>query len=144
MSTLGIVTACLLPLAADDAGKKELEKFQGTWVTKKLEYNGKDVTEKYGIRLVFKGDVGTVKGNDAVQKEYARLQVKLDPSTTPRCVDMKILGGVQKDAVIEGIYELKGGELKICAKVIGNERPTKFDSPAGQSIVLLVLERKKD
>src|SRR5687768_1154924 len=97
--------------AQDDKAKKDLEALQGTWEVEALEYNGKDVAGRYKFSFVFKGDVGTVEGNDAVKKEYAKVSIKLDPATTPPCIDMTILGGIQKDAVIEGIYRLQGDEL---------------------------------
>jgi uncharacterized protein (TIGR03067 family) len=93
--------------------------------------------------FTFKGDEAVVEGNDAVKKEYAKIRVKLDLSTMPKSMDITVVGGVQKDAVIEGIYELKEDELKICAKVFGNDRPTGFSSPEGSSIFLLVLKRQK-
>jgi len=144
MNLLLAVTAGAL-LAADEKAdpKKDLARFQGTWTTERLEYNGKDMTEKFKIKLVFKGDQVSVEGNDEVRKEYARAALKLDPSTTPRLLDIKVVGGTQKDAVLEGIYELKGDKLTLCVKVIGNERPTKFASAEGSSTALLVLQREK-
>jgi uncharacterized protein (TIGR03067 family) len=137
-----------LLVAADepkDAGKKDLQKLEGAWKAASLVYNGKDLTAegKGNFRLVFKGGQATLGGNDAIKKEYATITFKLDPSTDPPCVDMTITAGVQKDAVIEGIYKLKGDEFTICAKVFGKERPAKFESPDGSSIVLLVLKREK-
>jgi uncharacterized protein (TIGR03067 family) len=112
----------------EDPVKKELEHFQGSWITTSLTYNG-DSFEKYAdkLRMVFKGDTATVEGIDEVKKEYPRIVFKLDPSTTPKCVDLTVAGGDQKDAVMEGIYELKGDELRICVCVLGSGRPTKFE-----------------
>jgi uncharacterized protein (TIGR03067 family) len=140
---------CLLLIAADkpeEAVKKELEKLQGTWTVTNLRYNGKDFpTEgKNVIKFVFNGDQVTVEGDKSVQKEYAKLAWKLDPNAQPLAVDMTITSGIQRDAVIEGIYKVKDDELTVCAKVFGTkERPTQFDSPAGASVVLLVLKRDK-
>lgn len=141
-----LVTAGLV-LAADDPkdlAKKELAKLQGTWTTASLIYNGKDLSDdgKLKLRFVIKDGQGTIEGNDQVKKEYAKITFKLDPSTSPRCVDMSIDAGVQKDAVIEGIYEWKDDEFKICAKVLGKERPLKFESTEGSSIVVIVLKRE--
>jgi len=126
-----------------DAAKAELAKLQGSWTTASLQYNGKDITAKYKLKFVFKEDQATIEGSDAVKKEYAKITFKLDPSTNPACVDMIIAGGTQKDAVIEGIYELKDDRLKICAKVFGKDRPGEFASAEGSSTVLLVLMREK-
>jgi len=133
------------PDEASDAVERELKKLEGTWSTKELIYNGKDflASGKSNFNFVFKGAEATIEGNDAVKKEYAKIRVKLDLTTKPKTMDITVAAGIQKDAVIEGIYELKEDELKICAKVFGNERPTEFSSPEGASVVLLVLKREK-
>ena len=148
MSNLSTVLAAVLFIAAggpqDDAGKKELEKLKGVWTTKSIEYNGKQ-HEKLAkqLRFVFKGNAATVEGSDEVRKEYAKFTFKLDPGATPKLFDLTVAAGVQKDAVMEGIYELKGDQLRICLKVLGQDRPTEFASPEGASIALLVLKREK-
>src|SRR5262249_22487234 len=143
----GVLLLCGIVWAeeGDKDARSEVKKLKGTWKTAKLIWNGKDYLAggKKGFNFVFKGDVATIEGNDAVKKEYAKIRVKLDLSTTPKIMDITVLGGVQKDAVIEGIYELKGDELKICAKVFGKDRPSEFASPAGSSIALLVLKREE-
>ena len=45
---------------------------------------------------------------------------------------------------MEGIYQLKDDELKICLKVLGGDRPSEFNAPEGSSIVLMVLKRNKE
>ncbi|MFN4259985.1 MAG: TIGR03067 domain-containing protein [Gemmataceae bacterium] len=129
-------------VCAEDAAKKDLNALQGRWVVQVLHFNGNDVSNKYKFALVFKDNVATLEGNDAVKKEYAKIAFQLDPSTTPPCLDLKIVGGAQQDAVIEGIYELKGDSLRICVNVFGNERPGEFKSPAGGSIALVTLKRE--
>jgi uncharacterized protein (TIGR03067 family) len=56
-------------------------------------------------------------------------------------MDITIAAGSQTDATMEGIYELKDDELRICAKVFGKDRPSEFAAPEGSSIVLLTLKR---
>jgi uncharacterized protein (TIGR03067 family) len=142
-----LLTAALL-LAADSpkdgTGKKDADKFQGGWTTASLEFNGEqyDSLAKQ-LRCTFKGNTVTVQGDDEVLKDYPTLTFKLEPSTTPKQVDMTVKTGLQKDAVLEGIYELKDDELRICVRVFGKDRPTEFTSPSGESIALLVLKREK-
>lgn len=140
---LALTAGTLLAADARADAKKTLAGLQGTWTTERLEYNGKDMTEKFKLTLLIKGEQITVKGNDEVKKEYAKASFKIDPSTTPPLMDLKVLGGTQKDATMEGIYELKGDQLRMCIKVFGNERPTKFATAEGASTALLVLKREK-
>jgi uncharacterized protein (TIGR03067 family) len=140
-----IATPFFLGRAGAQAPEKEQDKLQGTWVPIKLVYNGKDLTEsdKVKFKLVFKGDQITVTGSESVTKEYGKLSFKLDPSTMPRILDIKVKVGSQKDAVLEGIYELNKDELKLCASIFGMERPSKFEAPAGSSFAFAVLKRER-
>ena len=138
-----LVVALLLGAGDAEDAKKEVAKFAGTWSVSALKYNGEDVTNdaKLQFKFIFKGNEATVEGNEEVKKEYARLKFKLDPSVSPKIIDFTVALGIQKDAAIEGIYAIKGDELKICAKVFGKDRPTEFESPDGSSVVLMVLKR---
>lgn len=143
---LAVLAVALLGAAGDEPSaeaKKDLAKLQGTWETVSLNYNGKDFPAdgSGSFRFVFKGDQITVTGNKAIQKEYARIKFKLDPATTPRLVDLTVSAGSQLNAAMEGIYEIKGDELRLCVKVFGKERPLEFDAPAGASVALLVMKR---
>jgi uncharacterized protein (TIGR03067 family) len=138
-----VLTGVLL-IAADDAAKKDLDKFQGAWDAVAIEFNGKDLlNDGVKLRFTFKGNKATVDGDEDVKKDYAAFTFKLDPSTNPKCIDMTISAGEQKDSVIEGIYEFKGDELRLCAKTTARERPAKFASPEGENIALMTLKRIK-
>src|SRR5947209_3600685 len=144
-SKLALVFIVVLPIGADapEDVKGDLKRLQGTWSTAKLHYNGKDYSVKYKFRFVIKGEQLVVEGNAAVAKEYGKIAFKLVPGANPKAIDLVVGEGTQKDAAIEGIYELKDDELTLCAKVLGKERPTTFASPDGGSVVLLVLKREK-
>jgi uncharacterized protein (TIGR03067 family) len=143
-TNVGLLLAIGLAIGGGDAAreKKEIEKLQGTWSVSELTYNGKDHS-KLKFNFVFKGNEAVVEGDDKIKVEYARIKVKVDPTTMPKLFDITVAGGTQKDAVMEGIYEFKGEELRICAKVFGKDRPAEFASPDGSSIVLMVLKRAK-
>jgi len=137
----------VLPVVAgaqDDAVKKDTKRLQGVWEVTKLVYNGSDFFAKgmAGFDFEFKGNEAVVLGNEKVRKEYARLRFQLIPNSTPPIMDLSITFGLQKDAKVEGIYDLKEKELKLCVRVFGNERPTEFASPAGSSIAYLILRKK--
>jgi len=148
MAKLLSLPALLLVLgvsARADDKPADLDKLQGTWTAESVVYNGKDFysTGRAKLRFVVKGDQVTVEGNDDVKQEYAKFTVKLDRTTMPRLLDIQITGGSQKDNSIEGIYEVKDDEWRICARINGNERPTEFKSEDGSSVVLVVLKREK-
>lgn len=141
------VVICLTAVSAwtgqPNQAKKDLDAIQGTWLVEGLLYNGKDFKDKFKFSFVVKGDVMSIEGDEAVVKEYPKLKLKLDPSTKPKCVDLKVAGGVQADATMEGIYEVKGDEFRLCIKVLGQDRPGEFKSTDGGSIALLTLKRQK-
>src|ERR1043165_5617896 len=142
---VGWLLVAALLLAAGSAqsakdAKNDTAKFAGKWTIEELTYDGNDHS-KLKINIVFKGDEGIIEGDARVKNEYARIKFKLDPTTTPKIMEIKIAGGSQTDATMEAIYELKGDELRICARVFGKGRPTKFESPEGESIALVVLKR---
>src|SRR5262245_58456328 len=136
---LSVISVFFLGSATAQDAKKDLEKLAGRWDVTELTYNGKEHNLK--IKIIFKGAEGVVEGNDKVTNEYAKIKIKLEPDTKPRGMDITIVAGSQTDATMEGIYELKNDELRICAKVFGKDRPTEFAAPAGSSIVLMTLKR---
>jgi uncharacterized protein (TIGR03067 family) len=125
---------------APEAQKKELGKLAGTWSLSELTYDGEDHS-KLKFKVVFKGDEGAVQGDEAVRNQYSKIKFRLDPSAKPKTMDITIAAGSQTDATMEAIYELKDDELRICAKVVGKDRPKEFAAPEGSSTVLLVLKR---
>ena len=142
--------AAALALAAADApkedSKKDLDKLQGTWAISTITYDGGDVPADIVSKLRFeiKDDLWTVKGEDEVAKEYGKATLKLDASVKPRLIDFHVGAGSEKGTDIEGIYEWNGAdEIKVCAKVIGKERPAEYASPENSRIVLMVLKREK-
>ena len=141
--SLVFLTVAAASFADDKAIQQDLKALEGTWTVEALEYNGKDIKDKYNFTFSFKDDKITVEGDKNVKKEYGTFKLKLDPTTMPKCVDLTVSLGVQKDAVLEGIYEIKGDDLKMCICVLGKDRPTEFKSPDGGSVVLLTLKRQK-
>lgn len=128
--------------AGDKPAKKEQEKLQGAWTVERLEFSGKDLTDKYKLHVVIKGNRLSVEGDKEIQQDYAQFAFKIDPRTAPKCIDLTVSVGGQKGATLEGIYEVKGKELKICLQVFGTERPGEFKSPAGKSMALVLLKKK--
>lgn len=110
-------------VAADT--KADLEAFQGKWVLKSSEKDGKTLPT---------GSVRVVTGSNYViekdGKAVAKGTLKLDASTTPRAIDVTREGG----KAMLGIYSLDGDEQKICYAPEGKARPTEFTSKDGNTL----------
>jgi len=123
-----------------DVGK-ELKKFQGIWTFESVETGGKEIPAAgfKGMTVTFEGDKFTVKkGNEVIQ---AATQ-KLDPSRSPKTLDVTVTEGLNKGAVMLGIYEISGDTLNVCFDPEGKKRPTEFKSASG-SQTLVVHKRVK-
>jgi uncharacterized protein (TIGR03067 family) len=122
--------------------ENELKKFQGTWTFESVEAGGKEVpaAEFKGMTVTFEGDKYTVKkGNEVIQ---AATQ-KLDPSKSPKTLDVTVTEGFNKGTVILGIYEISRDMLKVCFDPEGKQRPTEFKTASGSQTTLVVHKRMK-
>src|SRR5262249_23706417 len=104
-------------IAADkpeDAVKKEQTKLQGTWEPVSAENNGQPAPadELGDYRFVVKGS-DVMWTFDKGKKHFKGAVKMLDPTTTPKIIDIAFEDGPLKGSV-EGIYELDGDNLKLC------------------------------
>jgi len=143
-----VVLAASLLLAADnpkDAKKKDLDRLQGTWTASSVEYNGDKVEADIvkNLKVVIEGDKMTIKGDSTEVEKYKKATIKIDPTTTPKIMDVTLTGGDDKGTTMEGIYEVEKDEWKLCVKPFQKERPTKFESKGDGGEVLAVFKREK-
>jgi len=130
-------------LADDKADlEKELKKFQGTWTIESSETGGMAIPadQLKGFIVTFEGDKHTVKNGDQVIQVGTQ---KIDPSKSPKTIDVTMSEGPNKGAVILGIYEIDGDTLKACFDTSGKKRPTEFKSPPGSETFVNVHKRVK-
>jgi uncharacterized protein (TIGR03067 family) len=125
----------------EDAVKKELAAFEGTWKFVSLEVNGM----KFPIETL-KDTVLIIKGDTFTQKEpgvsYGGT-FKFDLTKGPKHLDITFTEGPEKGKTISAIYELKGDTYKVCLNLGGKGRPTEFSAKAGSGRAYEVLERVK-
>ena len=131
--------------AADDAKaqaiKPELEKFEGTWRYASMEAEGAPLPEAAfkDARLVLRGDQFTLTNPMGTNRGTYRL----DPTQTPKLIDVEFTEGPEKGKTVLGIYELEGDTCRVCRGQAGKPRPTEFVSKAGSGYLLEVLKRQK-
>ncbi len=147
-----VMLLCTLALAApggtgsraDDKAdaEKELKKFQGAWTFESVEAGGKEVPADNfkGVTVTFDGDKYTVKkGDDVIQSAT----LKLDPSKSPKTLDVTVAEGPNKGTVMLGIYEISGDTLKVCFDPEGKKRPTEFKTASGSQTLVVHKRAKK-
>ena len=71
-----------------------------------------------------------------------KARIELDPSKSPKEIDISILDGPGKGSTFPGIYALEKGQLRVCTSHT-KDRPKDFKTERGQLRELLVLERVK-
>jgi uncharacterized protein (TIGR03067 family) len=147
-----LILSCGLLMAADgsskdDPVKGELARLRGTWLTVSLINDGKTLVSdkdppKDGpvTKLVYDGDRWTVKVGD---KTVATGILKVDPTKSPKEIDVMDESGKKNDKTKLAIYELDGDTYRFCIAPAGQPRPTEFASKAGSGHSLGVSKREK-
>ena len=130
--------------AVDDKVADEDKKFEGTWVVTMMEVGGQKVPEQAFAEMTF-----TFKGKKYEQKVGETLveggTQDLDPSKTPKNMDINVTDGQTKGKKQLAIYEIDGDKAKICAADHDDkERPSKFETKEGSKNMIFELKRKKD
>jgi uncharacterized protein (TIGR03067 family) len=127
--------------ADDDALKQEYQKFEGTWKFESFESNGMkaDIEQFKEFTLELKGDQFTSK--DRAGTTHGTF--KVDPSVTPKTIEIVFSDGPPKGMKLVGIYKLEGDLYTVCLAEPGRDRPTEFSAKAGSGWVLEVLKRQK-
>jgi uncharacterized protein (TIGR03067 family) len=135
-----IVAAYLLPIQ-EDAAKKDLTAMQGTWTLASMEVDGKAVEadKLKSTTLTIKDGKYTL----LARQQQHEVELTLDPSKTPKAIDMKFLDGPNKDRVGRGIYQIEGKTLKICRGLDPQQdRPESFKTEGQINYFVMVWERE--
>ena len=121
--------------------RSELKRFEATWRFVSIEVDGMPVPEE-----AFKQDTLTLKGKQftsTVQGKTTTGAFKIDPTATPKTIDITSTDGSGKSVTQKGIYELDGDNQKICMSAPGKPRPTEFVSKPDSGRIIEVLKREK-
>src|SRR5262249_15636859 len=93
-----------------------------------------------GFIVIYDGDKHTVKHGDKVIQVGTQT---IDPSKSPKTIDVTMTEGPNKGAVTLGIYGFDGDTLKVCFDPQGKKRPTEFKSAPGSQHFVNVHKRVK-
>ena len=135
-----VLTVVCVGATVSARDEKDEKAIQGTWTVTAMTKDGKaaaaeDLKE---VRVVISEDKVVLKFGDV---EVGKATLKLD--TAKKHFDMTPQDGDNKDKTQEGIYELKGDELKLCLPQPGTDRPKEFKSTEGSKLTNIVLKRAK-
>jgi uncharacterized protein (TIGR03067 family) len=137
----------IAPIARSDAPKAdEMKKLEGEWQAVEVEINGKkrtnDDDEVKKLRVVIKGNNMTIRSSDGAGAERKKT-FKIDPSKSPKEIDITSLDGQEKDQIAAGIYKFEKDRLIICIPNFKDPtvRPKEFKAGADDGVLLVVLER---
>lgn len=129
--------------AKDEAIKMDRQQLAGTWRIMSLEVNGNQAKEEDAKKLT------VVNGSDntwalfSEGKEIGKGTNDLDPTTTPKKIDLTVMESDGQTKVYPGIYELGDQTRKLCFAPAGKDRPTEFTTTPGSEHILVVFEREK-
>ncbi len=151
ISAVALVVLTASGGAADDKVKDELKKLQGEWPLVAMGIGGRNLP-RHDIhhRLVVEDDKLTIYQVAGIDKEKKikvdspSFRIKhLDPSASPKTIDLIRLDGNAKGEVVQAIYEVKDDELSLC---IGNPyqpRPDGFDTTTADGRMVSKCRRPK-
>ncbi len=108
---------------------------QGSWTVVSVTDSGKSQPVPKGSSAAFTMDKFSMKeGKTTIDYAY-----KIDASKSPKWIDL-----AAGDAMILGIYEIKGDTLQICMNSPGGKRATRFESKdKTENDILMVFKRAK-
>ena len=146
MQSYILIAVCLscqvgTTLNAQGDADKTSKELQGEWRAVELQTSGnpapKEVVEK--ARLEIKGDeMIWNSGGTGVRKS----RIRLDPSKSPKEIDITALDGPAKGTTYPGIYSLVKGQLRLCYSHT-KDRPKEYKTERGELRELIILERVK-
>jgi uncharacterized protein (TIGR03067 family) len=136
---LGLAVVLAAP-AQKDAPKDKSPPIVGEWACSKLVGGGKELADLDGFPLsrmclefTADGKVRLKHGDDGSEGTY-----KIDAKKDPPELDLSMADGGKEAKMI---FKIEKDMLIICVTKKGDERPTKFESPADSKIMLMTFTR---
>ena len=141
LPALALLLCAGAPAGADDpkaeALKKDLKALEGTWDVRTMIKDGKEMKVPEGTQLTLTGTKYVIKAAD---REIESGTFKIDPSKSPKQMDIMPADGPNKGKQVLGIYELKGDGMTAAGDDAGKNRPVDF---SGKNGVVVTYKRAK-
>ena len=139
--------ACCVLLSSTTLGQKpdanaEFKALVGNYRVAKAELGGKDLTEALKVLQFDITGPGKYTAQHGAEKDAGTFAV--DSAKTPKEMDVKATGGPQKGKTVKAIYKLDGDTLTVCYDHDKpDNRPAKFESKEGTTVLLITYQREK-
>ena len=141
-----LLTLPILFAFAATAQERQADDLDGRWIAVELETEGQKedpkVLKTFRVRVF--GNQLTMRPNGTVTRS---MKFKLDPSQTPKTIDLTVYEDDKPGRTVQGIYSLDKGQLKMCVPSFDSTakdakvRPREFKTKAGDGLVMMVLTR---
>ena len=136
-------------LIAADGPKQDKEKavkeLQGTWDGVRADQGGNK--GQLGVVWEVKADK-IIETRTATGEEIGEWKYRIDPTKTPKEIDLTPSVGPAAGKTLKGIYKIEKDTLTICC-VAGKvkdpetkERPTEFDTKKRDGVLILSFQRR--
>lgn len=137
-----LIGVLLLAIAVspEEAIRREREKFEGNWKVASIEVDGVQLPAEQvrEFTLTFKGGKFISRMGDKMQNGT----YTIDPTKTPKTMDITNSDGPDKGKLRPVIYTLEDNTLRICGSEVGKDRPTEFKTKDHKGIMLMILRRE--
>lgn len=123
----------------EKAIREELMRFGGVWKYKSLEMEGKSMPDD-----AVQGSLMIIQGNRFVNKIPQQTLAgffTVDPTATPKTIDVTLKLGRGKQVTHRGIYELSDDTYRVSMKIDSQARPANFETAPGSGNVVQVLKK---
>jgi uncharacterized protein (TIGR03067 family) len=140
-----LLTALALAVAAPgpkERPRKVADPLLGAWAVQTTVEGGRPLPLPAGGQAVeFRPDGRAVLRDGARPPEEAGYAS--DPKKDPPEIDITPPPAGGHVVAMSGIYKVEGDTLTVCVSPAAAGRPTKFESPAGQPVILMTFKRAK-
>jgi uncharacterized protein (TIGR03067 family) len=129
-------------LSKDDAIAQDFKRYEGTWRAVSLVINGEAARpeDARNITVVNQADGTWIVRH--LDQEISRGSHVIDPTKSPKTIDITANEGEGVGATYLGIYELGANTRRLCLAEPGRERPLEFSSTVGNQNTLIEFERE--